>query len=141
MEVDEWVLGNTGGARMAAPTSTQCPYHRAEATYSYSMADQTLGSPCRIHTDTDAAMEIGGLSVSSGRPDTRKVAPWVEVPPESTRMLSAPDLVTSITKGMTAMVTEILESFVHPLRVDDATDAALWECFKQWRAVASQPAP
>ena len=35
MEVDERALGKTGGAHIAAPTSTQCPYRRPEATYSY----------------------------------------------------------------------------------------------------------
>ena len=126
---------------MAAPTSTRHPYHHPEATYSYSMVDQTPGSPRSIHTNTDVAMEMGGLTMSSGRPDTRKVTPWVEVPHESTRILSAPDLVTSITKGMTTVATEILERFAHPPPVDDATDTTLQECFQQWRAVASQPAP
>ena len=45
MEVDEQALGKAGGTHMAAPTGTWCPYHRLEATYSYSMADQTPGSP------------------------------------------------------------------------------------------------
>ena len=45
MEVDEWALGKAGGTRMAAPTDTRCPYHCLEATYSYSMADQTLVHP------------------------------------------------------------------------------------------------
>ena len=41
MEVDEWALGKASGACMAAPTGTRCPYRCPEATYSYSMADQT----------------------------------------------------------------------------------------------------
>ena len=45
MEVDEWAPGKAGGACMAAPTGTRCPYCHPEATYSYSMADQTPGSP------------------------------------------------------------------------------------------------
>ena len=52
MEVDEWVPGKTGSARMAAPTSTQCSYRCPEATYAYPRQDQTLGSPCSIHTWT-----------------------------------------------------------------------------------------
>ena len=139
MEVDERVPGNAGGTCMAAPTSTQHPYHHPKATYSYSTADQTPGSPCSIHTNTDAAMEMGGLSVSSGRPDSRKVITWMEVPCESTRMLSTPDLVTSITKGMTAVATKILERFAHLPPVDNATAATIRECFQQWRATVSQP--
>ena len=80
MEVDEWALGKAGGARMAAPTGTQHPYHHPEATYSYSMADQTLGSPHSIQTDTDIAMEMGGLGMRSGRPETCRVMPQTEAP-------------------------------------------------------------
>ena len=141
MEVDKRVPGNAGVTCMAAPTSTRCPYHHLEATYSYSTVNQTPDSPHSIHTDTDVAMEMGGLSVSSSRPDSRKVTIQTEAPCESTRMLSTPDLVTSITKGMAAVATEILERFTRPLLVDDATDTALWERFQQWRATASQPAP
>ena len=141
MEVDEQVPGNAGGARMAAPTSIQCPYHCPEATYSYSMADQTPGSPCSIHTDMDIAMEMGGLGMSSSRSETRRVMPRMEAPQQQTRMLSAPDLVSSITKGMTAAVMEILERFACPAPVNDAADAAIRECFQQRRATASQPAP
>ena len=102
MEVDERALGKAGGDHMAAPTGTQHPYHCPEATYSYSMADQTPGSPRSIHTDMDVAMEMGGLGMSSGRSETRRVMPQAEPPQKQTRMLSAPDLVSSITKGMTA---------------------------------------
>ena len=141
MEVDERAPCKAGGTRMAAPTSTQCPYRCPEATYSYSMADQTLGSPHSIHMDMDVAMEMGGLGMSSHRSETRRVMPQMEAPQEQTRMLSAPDLVSSITKGMTAAATEILERFACPPLVDDAADAAIRERFQQRRAAASQPAP
>ena len=59
MEVEEQAPSNAGGTHMAAPMSTQCPYRHPEAAYSYSMANQTQGSPRSIHTDTDAAMEMG----------------------------------------------------------------------------------
>ena len=65
MEADEQALGKVGGNRMTAPSSTRCPYCYPEATYSYSIADQTLGSPRSIHTDMDVAMEMGGLGMSS----------------------------------------------------------------------------
>ena len=140
MEVEERVLGNAGGARMAAPMSTQCPCCHPEATYSFSTADQTPGSPRSIHTDADAAMEMGGLSVGSSRSDSRKVSTRMEAPHESTRMLLAPDLVTSITKGMTTAVTEILEKFACPPPVNDATDATIWARVQQWRAATPVPA-
>ena len=139
MEVDERVPGKTGSVRMAAPTSTQCSYRRPEATYAYRRQDQTPGSPRSIHTDTDMAMEIGGMG--SGRSGTCRVMPWMEALPEQTRMLSAPDLVSSITKSMTAAATEILEQFTHPPPVDDVVDAAIWECFQQRRAAASRIIP
>ena len=126
---------------MAAPTGTQHPYHCPEATYSYSTADQTPGSPRSIHTDTDMAMEIRGLGMSSSRSETCRVMPGVEPPLKQTRMLSAPDLVSSITKGMTTAVTEILEKFARPPTMDDTVDTAIWECFQQQRAVASQFTP
>ena len=137
MELKEQVLGMLV-VPVAAPMSTRCPYHRPEATNSYSMAGQTPGSPRIMHTDTDAAMEMGGLSVTS-RHDSQKVSTWMEAPCKHTRMLSAPDLVTSITKGMTAVATEILEKFTHPPPVDKATNAAIWAHFQQWRAAAPQP--
>ena len=49
----------------------------------------------------------------------------MEALPEQTRMLSAPDLVSSLTKGMTEAATQILEKFTHPPPVDDAVDATI----------------
>ena len=141
MEVDERAPGKAGGACMAAPTGTQHPYHSPEATYSYPRQDQTPGSPHSIHTDTDSAMEMGGLGMSSGRSETRRVMPQMEAPPKQASMLSGPDLVSSITEGMTAAAMEILERFACPPLVDDVADAAIWECFQQRRAAASQPTP
>ena len=141
MEVDEQAPGKAGGACMAAPTDTWCPYRHPEATYSYSMIDQTPGSPRSIHTDTDVAMEMGGLGMSSGRPETCRVMPRAEPPPKQTRMLSALDLVSSLTKGMTTAATEILEKLVQPPPVDDVADVAIWEHFQQQRAAASHFTP
>ena len=141
MEVDEWALGKTGSACMAAPTSTQHSYHCPEATYAYPRQDQSPGSPRSIHTDIDVAMEMGGLGMGSGRSETRRVMPRMEALPEQTRILSAPDLVSSITKSMTAAATEILEKFTHPPPLDDAADAAIGERFQQRRAAASRFIP
>ena len=134
MEVDERVPGKTGSIRMSAPTSTRCSYHHPEATYSYPRPDQTPGSPHSIHTNTDVAMEMGGLGMVSGRMGNRMAMPRREAPPEQPRVLSTLDLVSSITKGMTVAATEILEKFTRPPPMDDAVDAAIRECFQQRRA-------
>ena len=141
MEIDERAPGKTGGAHMAASTSTWHPYHHPEATYSHPRPDQTPVSPCSIHTNTDIAMEMGGLGMSSDRSETHRVVPWMEALLKQARMMSAPDLVSSITKGMTAAATEILERFTRPPPVDDVADAAIWEHFQQRRAAAMQLTP
>ena len=82
MEVDKWALGKTGSVRMTAPTSTRCSYHHLEVTYSYPRPDQTPGLPQSIHTDTDVAMEMGGLGMGSGRRGTRIAMPQMEALPE-----------------------------------------------------------
>ena len=141
MEVDEGVPGKTGSTCMAAPTSARRSYHCLEATYTYPRQDQTPGSPRSIHTDTNMAMEMGGLGMGYGRSETCRVMPWMEALPEQTRMLLVPDLVSSITKSMTAATTEILEKFTRPPLVDDAVDVAIREHFQQRRAAASQSIP
>ena len=141
MEVDERVPGKTGSTCMVAPTSTQHSYRRPEATYAYPRQDQTPGSPHSIPMDTDVAMEMGGLGMGSSRSETRRVMPRTEALPEQTRMLSAPDLVSSLTKGMTVAATQILEKFTRPPLVDDAVDAAIQERFQQRRAVATWVIP
>ena len=141
MEIDEWALGKTGIACMAAPTSTRCSYHRPEATYAFPRQDQTPGSPRSIHTDTDMAMEMGGLGMGTSRSETHRVMPRMEALPEQTRMVSAPDLVSSLTKGMTEAATQILEKFTHPPLVDDAADATIREHFQQRRAASTRMIP
>ena len=141
MEVDERAPGKTGSACMAAPTSTRRSYHCPEATYAFPRQDQTPASPHSIHTDTDMAMEMGGLGMGTSRSETCRVMPWTEALPEQTRMLSAPDLVSSLTKGMVEAATQILEKFTCPLPVDDAADTAIRERFQQRRAVATWVIP
>ena len=75
--------------------------------------------------------------MGTSRSETHRVMPRMEALPEQTRMLSAPDLVSSLTKGMMEAATQILEKFTHPLPVDDAADAAIWECFQQRRAAST----
>ena len=123
MEVDEWVPGKTGSAHMAAPTSSRCSYRCPEATYAYPRQDQTPGSPRSIHTET------------------HRVMPQTEALPEQTRMLSAPDLVSSLTKGMMAAAAQILEKFTCPPPVDDVVDATIWEHLQERRAVTTWVIP
>ena len=138
MEVDKRACGKTGSAHMAAPTSTWRSYCHLEATYAFPRQDQTPGSPRSIHTDTDVAMEMGGLGMGTSRSETHRVMPWTEALPDQTRM---PDLVSSLTKGMTEAATQILEKFTHPLPVDDVADAAIQEHFQQRRAAFTRMIP
>ena len=138
MEVDEWVLGKTGSAHMAAPTSTRHSYRRPEATYAFPRQDQTLGSPCSMHTDTDVAMEMGGLGMGTSRSETHRVMPWTEALLDQTRM---PDLVSSLTKGMMEAATQILEKFTRPPPVADMADATIREHFQQRRAASTRMIP
>ena len=91
-----------------------------------------------MHMDTDVAMEMGGLGMSPSRTGTHLTMPWREALPEQPRVLTALDLVSSITRGMTAAATEILEKFTRPPPVDDVADAAIRECFQQRRATTGQ---
>ena len=71
--------GGVGDATMAPPTNTRCRCNRPLATYSFQPA-QTLGSPRSTHTDTDTAMEMGGLSMAPGGPGTCQVALRAKAP-------------------------------------------------------------
>ena len=66
--------GGTGDARIATPASAGCRCYCPPATYSMQTTQgQTSGSPRSTHTDTDTAMEMGGLSMAPRGPDTRHV--------------------------------------------------------------------
>ena len=66
--------GGVGDARVTTPASAGHRYYRPPATYSMQTSQgQTLGSPRSTHTDTDTAMEMGGLSMAPGGPDTHHV--------------------------------------------------------------------
>ena len=154
MQVESRPSGGAGDAPMAPPTNTQCSHKHLPATYSYDSA-QTLGSPQSTHIDTDTALEMGGLSMAPRGPDTRHTTPRANVPPVTKGTMSTPDLATSVTCGMVATTTEILERFTwsplvneadHPL-VDEAADAALREHFQRhlavtpWSTSTGQAAP
>ena len=144
MEVESRLLGGAGDTCMAPPTNTRHSYQHLPATYSYESA-QTPSSPRSTHTDTDTAMEMGGLSMAPGGPDMRHVAPRTGVPPVAQGAMSTPDLAASIAHGVAAAATQILERFTWPLLVNEAdhppvdlaADAALQEHFQ--RRLAATP--
>ena len=119
MEVESWPSGGAGDASMAPPTNTWRIYQRLPATYSFESA-QTPGSPRSTHTDTDTAMEMGGLSVAPGGPDLHHVTPRGSAPPVTQRTMSTPDLAATVARGIAAAATEILERFTWPPQVNVA---------------------
>ena len=144
MEVESQPSGGAGDTRMGPPTNTWCLYQRPPATYSHETA-QTPSSPRSTHTDTDTAMEMGGLSMAPGGPDTHCVAPRTGVPPVAQGAMSTPDLAATVARGMAVVAMQILERFTrsplvneadHPL-VNQVADAALREHFQ--RCLAATP--
>ena len=99
MEVESRPSGGAGDAPMVPPAGTQCYYQHLPAMYSFKSA-QTLGSPRSTHTDTDAAMEMGGLSVAPGGPDRHYVTPRGSAPLATQRTMSTPDLAATVARGV-----------------------------------------
>ena len=119
MEVKSRPSGGAGDASMAPLTNTQRIYQRLPATYSFKSA-QTPGSPRSTHTDTDTAMEMGGLSVAPGGPDLCHVTPRGSAPLVTQRTMSTLDLAATVAQGVAAAATEILERFTQPPQVNEA---------------------
>ena len=119
MEVEGQPSGGAGDASMAPPTNTRRIYQCLPATYSFESA-QTLGSPRSTHTDTDTAMEMGGLSVAPGGPDLRHVTLRGSAPLVTQRTMSTLDLAATVAQGVAAATTEILVRFIRPLQVNEA---------------------
>ena len=146
MEVESWPPGGAGDASMAPPTNTRHTYQRLPVTYSFESA-QTPGSPRSTHTDTDTAMEMGGLSMAPRGPDLHHVTPRAGVPLVSQGTMSTPDLAASVARGVAAAATQILERFTWPPQVNEAdrppvdlaADAAIRECLQ--RRLAATPWP
>ena len=143
--------GGAGDARMAPPANARRRCYRPLATYSIqSTQSQTLGSPRSTHRDTDMAMEMGGLSMAPGGPDTRHVPPRAKAP-TAPGYMSTPELATTVARGVAAATTEILEWYARPPNeaerppVDQAADAALRERLQRrlkvspWTTPGSQP--
>ena len=103
------------------------------------------------HTDTDTAMEMGGLSMAPGGLDTHHVPPRAKAP-TALGSMSTPELATTVARRVAAATTQILERYARPPNeaerppVDQAADAALRErlqrCLKgsPWTTPSSQPA-
>ena len=111
---------------------------------------QTLGSPWSTHTDTDTAMEMGGLSMAPRGPETCRVPPRAKAPTTPGSM-STTELAAMVACGVAAAPTQILERYAWPLNeaecppVDKAADAALQEYLQSspkaspWTTPGSQP--
>ena len=148
MEVESWPLGGAGDTSMAPLSNTRRIYQRLPATYSFESA-QTPGSPRSTHTDTDTAMEMGGLSVAPGGPDLRQVTPRASAHLVTQRTMSTLDLAATVARGVAAAATEILERFTWPPQVNEAdrppvdlaADAAIRECFQRCLAATPQATP
>ena len=144
MEVEGRPLGGAGDAPMAPPTSTHRVYQHLPATYSFETA-QTPGSPQSTHTDTDTAMEMGGLSVAPRGPDLRHITPGGGAHLVAQRTMSTPDLATTVARGVVAAAAEILDRFTRPPQVNEAdcppvdlaADATIRERFQ--RCLAATP--
>ena len=104
---------------MAPVAGTWRYYQRLPAMYSFESA-QTPGSPRSTHTDTNAVMEMGGLSVAPGGPDQRHMTPRGGAPLATQRTMSIPDLAATIAQGVVAATTEILERFTRPPQLNEA---------------------
>ena len=143
--------GGAGDAHVATPASAGRCCYCPPATYSMQMSQgQTSGSPRSTHTDTDTAMEMGGLSMAPGGPDTRRV-PLRAKAPTTPGSMSTPELATTVAHGVAAAATQILEWYAQPPNeaerppVDQAADAALREHLQRrlkvspWTTPGSQP--
>ena len=144
MEVESRPSGGAGDASMAPPSNTRRIYQRLPETYSFESA-QTPGSPWSTHTNTDTAMEMGGLSVAPRGPGLHHITPRASAPSVTQRTMSTSDLATTVAQGVAATAMEILERFTQPPQVNEAdrppvdlvADAAIRERFQ--RCLAATP--
>ena len=142
MDIESRPLGGASDASMAPPSNTHRTYQCLPAMYSCESA-QTPGSPQSTHTDTDTAMEMGGLSVAPGGPDLHHVTL------RASRAISTLELAASVARGVAAAVTEILERFTRPPQVNEAdcppvdmaADAAIREHFQRCLATTPRATP
>ena len=144
MEVESHPSGGASDASMAPPSNTCHTYQHLPTTSSFRSAE-TLGSTRSTHTDTDTAMEMGGLSMAPRGPDLHHMTLRASVPLAAQGTMSTPDLAATVGRGVVAATTEILQRFTHPLQANEAdcppvdlvADTAIWECFQ--RCLATTP--
>ena len=95
--------------------------------------------------DTDTAMEFSTLQVAAQSAPPQGLArniippqgPTRNVPPQGpAKEITAPDLVSHLTKAMASAAVEVIDGLARPPLVTDATDAALQERFMQRRTTA-----
>ena len=132
--------GGASDTHVATLASARHRYYRPPATYSLQMSQgQASGSPQSTHTDTDTAMETGGLSMAPEGPDTHHVPPRAKALTAPGSM-STPELAATVARGVAAAATQILERYARPPNeaerppVDQVADAALRECLQRRRA-------
>ena len=143
--------GGASDACVATPASARHRCYRPPATYSMQPSQgQTSGSPRSTHTDTDTAMEMGGLTMAPGGPETHRVPLRAKAPTAPGSMLT-PELATTVARGVAEAATQILERYARPPNeaecppVDQAADAALRERLQRhlkvspWTTPGSQP--
>ena len=143
--------GGAGDTRMAPLADARRHCYCPPVTYSkQSTQSETVGSPRSTHTDTDMAMEMGGLSMAARGSDTCHVPPRAKAPTAPGSM-STPELAATFACGVMAAATEILERYARPPDeaerppVDQAADAALQEHLQRhlkaspWTTLGSQP--
>ena len=123
--------GGTGDAHVATLASARRRCYRPPATYSMQTSQgQTSGSLRSTHTDTDTAMEMGGLTMAPGGPDTHHVPPRAKALTAPGSM-STLELAATVARGVAAATTQILEWYARPPNeakhppVDPVADAAL----------------
>ena len=80
---------------MAPPSNTRHIYQCLPVMYSFESA-QILGLPWSTHTDTDTAMEMGGLSVAPRGPDLHHITLRTTAPSVTQRTMSTPDLAATV---------------------------------------------
>ena len=95
MEVESRPSGGAGDASMAPLSNTRHTYQCLPATYSF-RSTETPGSPRSKHTDTDTAMEMGGLSMAPGGPDLCHITLRASIPPATQGTMSTPDLAATV---------------------------------------------
>ena len=143
--------GGTGDTLEATPAGAGHHCYWPPATYSMHLSQgQTSASPRSTHTDTDTAMEMGGLSMAFGGLETRHVPPRAKAP-TALGSLSTPELAATVARGVAEAATQILERYARPPDeakcppVDQVADAALRERLQRrlkaspWTTPGSQP--